>query len=185
VFVLAAGGRAPGTETGWPAPTVLGADPRPQLRVACVEVADLLERGAATVIDLSLSRNYRSAHIPGAWFAIRSRLARALAKIPLHGTVILTSEDGILAGLAAPEAGALTQNPVRYLAGGNAAWQAAGHKLSRDDARMADEPVDVWLKPYERAADTPKAMAEYLAWETDLLPRIERDGSTRFTPLRL
>ena len=49
---------------------------------------------------------------------------------------------------------------------------------------MADEPVDVWLKPYERPGDTTSAMAEYLSWETDLLPRIDRDGSTDFRPLQ-
>ena len=45
---------------------------------------------------------------------------------------------------------------------------------------MADEPLDVWLKPYERPNDTESAMSEYLAWEIDLLPRIARDGTTRF-----
>ena len=45
---------------------------------------------------------------------------------------------------------------------------------------MADEPVDVWLKPYERAVDTKAAMSEYLSWETDLVTRIERDGTCNF-----
>ncbi len=44
---------------------------------------------------------------------------------------------------------------------------------------MADEAVDQWRKPYERTGDTKAAMNEYLAWEIDLLPRIERDGSLR------
>ena len=46
---------------------------------------------------------------------------------------------------------------------------------------MADEPVDAWLKPYERPDGVKQAMADYLAWETDLLPRIARDGCARFT----
>ena len=92
---------------------------------------------------------------------------------------MLTSEDGILAGLAVPEARSLAGGPVRALRGGNAAWQAAGLPLP-DDARMADEPVDLWLKPYERSGDTAGAMSEYLSWETDLLARIERDGSCNF-----
>ena len=46
--------------------------------------------------------------------------------------------------------------------------------------QMADETVDQWRKPYERSGDTKAAMNEYLAWEIDLLPRIERDGSLRF-----
>ena len=46
--------------------------------------------------------------------------------------------------------------------------------------RMADEPVDVWLKPYERPGDTEAAMNAYLSWEVDLLARIKQDGTTRF-----
>ena len=90
--------------------------------------------------------------------------------------MVLTSEDGVLARVAAPEACALTKLPVRYLAGGNAAWHQAGHALSSDDAKMANEPVDLWLKPYERQGDTKPAMVEYLSWETDLLHCLERDG---------
>src|SRR5919198_829778 len=97
-----------------------------------------------------LSRDYRKAHIPGAWFAIRSRLPRALARIAPRGTLVLTSEDGAPAGFAAPEAAALVDCPVRALAGGNAAWLAAGHTLTADEHRMADDVEDVWIKPYER-----------------------------------
>jgi hypothetical protein len=74
----------------------------------------------------------------------------------------------------------LTTLPVRFLQGGNAAWRAAGQALTKDDARMADEPIDAWLKPYERPDGVTQAMADYLAWETDLLPRIARDGCARF-----
>jgi rhodanese-related sulfurtransferase len=176
VFVLAEAGG----ETGWPAPAILGPPPPAELRIDCAGLAALMARDDATVVDLSLSRDYRKAHIPGAWFAIRSRLATALAKIPLRGTLVLTSEDGALAALAAPEARALADRPMRWLDGGNAAWQAAGHPLTAADAKMADEPLDMWLKPYERPNDTTKAMNDYLTWEVDLLARIERDGSTNF-----
>src|SRR6266545_2437787 len=176
VFVLGEVGH----ETGWPAPTILGAAPPVELRIDCGGLAGVIARNEATIVDLSLSRDYRKAHIPGAWFAIRSRLAQALARIPLHGTLVLTSEDGTLAGLAAIEASTLADVSVRYLAGGNAAWQAAGHPLTAADAQMADEAVDAWLKPYERPNDTTKAMNEYLSWEVDLLARIERDGTADF-----
>jgi rhodanese-related sulfurtransferase len=172
-----------GSETGRPRPLILGPAPPSELRIDCAGLAALIARDDATIIDLSLSRDYRRAHIPGSWFAIRSRLASALAKIPLRGTLVLTSEDGILAGLAAPEAQALIDRPVRFLDGGNAAWQAAGHPLTADDPRMADEAVDMWLKPYERPHDTTKAMSEYLSWEVDLIERIERDGTTNFMQL--
>jgi rhodanese-related sulfurtransferase len=170
-----------GTETGWPQPQLLQGDKPPDdAAIGCDELAALLSRGAAIIVDFSLSRHYLARHIPGAWFAIRTRLAPALAKIPLAGTLVLTSEDGILASLAASEAAALCDLPVRYLEGGNAAWQAAGKGFTAD-AKMADQPIDQWRKPYERGGDTKAAMAEYLAWETDLLPRVERDGALKFS----
>ena len=79
--------------------------------------------------------------------------------------------------------GVLRLQPVRFLEGGNSAWRAAGLPLTADDAKMADDAVDVWLKPYERPYDTTQAMTEYLSWEVDLPARIERDGSTRFIRL--
>lgn len=175
-----------GTETGFPAPKILGWKERPEIAIEPAALAELLARGGATVVDLSLSRNFRKAHIGGAWFAIRARLARALPKIPIKGALVLTSEDGILAALAPVEAQGLVQAPVRVLAGGNAAWLRAGHALQPGEENMADEAIDAWLKPYERAANTRAAMAEYLAWEVDLLPRIARDGTChfrRFPPL--
>ncbi|MGA8077033.1 MAG: rhodanese-like domain-containing protein [Xanthobacteraceae bacterium] len=175
VYVLA----ERGTETGWPAPQILPADRRPDAAVDCAGLEMLLSNKAATVIDLSPSRNYLAGHIPGAWFAIRSRLAYALPNVAAAGTLMLTSEDGALASLAVNEAAALCDLPVRYLKGGNAAWQAAGKSFSTE-AKLADDTVDQWRKPYERSGDIKAAMAEYLAWETDLLPRIERDGTLKF-----
>jgi rhodanese-related sulfurtransferase len=179
VFVLV----EKGSESGAPMLPVLADPPPAELRIEPAALAELIARREATVVDLSISRDYLKAHIPGAWFAIRARLVGALPKLPQGGTLVLTCEDGVLAGLAAPEAAALTGRPVRWLAGGNAAWRASGRPLTAEAPQYADEAVDVWLKPYERARNTTEAMSEYLSWEVDLLERIERDGSTRFTPL--
>jgi rhodanese-related sulfurtransferase len=176
VAVLPEAGQKSEQEAGTPPGPVLGAAPAD----TSVEFSDVLAIDDVTVIDLSRSPDYRKGHIPGAWFAIRSRLAQALAKISQHGTLVLTSEDGVLAGLAAAETQTLTTIPVRWLKGGNAAWAAAGFPLSTD-VKMADEPLDVWLKPYERPGDPKAAMNEYLSWEIDLLTRIERDGTTHFS----
>ena len=179
VFLLAEAG----DETGWPAAPILEGETRREAAIAANALADLMSRNAATVLDLSLSRNYLAGHIPGAWFAIRTRLARALEKIAAENTLVLTSEDGALASLAVGEAETLIDGPVRFLRGGDAAWQAAGQPFSTD-AKMADEPVDQWRKPYERSGDTKAAMQEYLTWEVDLLARIKRDGSLRFERFR-
>ena len=176
VFVLIENGK----ETGRPAEIVLDDAAAKSVAIDAAALNELLSRKAATVVDLSLSRDYQAGHIPGAWFAIRTRLAHALPKIPLSGTLVLTSEDGALARLAAAEAEALVKIPVRVLAGGNATWRAAGYPLAADLKNMADDVVDQWRKPYERSGDTKAAMNEYLAWEIDLLPRIARDGSLKF-----
>jgi rhodanese-related sulfurtransferase len=179
VYVLAEAG----PETGWPNIPILESDTRPEAAIDCAALAELLARNAATVVDLSLSRNYLSQHIPGAWFAIRTRLEQALKKIRVDGTPVLTSEDGALAELAVIEAASVSNQPVRFLKGGNAAWRAAGQPFSAA-ARMADEAVDQWRKPYERSGGTKAAMQDYLAWEVDLLPRIKRDGSLQFERFR-
>jgi rhodanese-related sulfurtransferase len=176
VFVLAGAG----SEKEPPKASILDGEVKSGNAIDCAALDALLSRNTATVVDLASSRDYLAGHIPGAWFAIRTRLSRALAKIPLGETLVLTSEDGALARLAAAEAEALVDIPVRVLAGGNATWRAAGYVLSAE-ARMADEAVDQWRKPYERSGDTKAAMNEYLAWEIDLLPRIARDGSLKFS----
>jgi 3-mercaptopyruvate sulfurtransferase SseA len=179
VYVLVAAGE----ERGFPEPLVLG-EASPGAAIDAASLNEMLSRGEATVVDLSLSRDYLTAHIPGSWFVIRARLEQFVQREPLRRNVVLTSEDGILASLAVNEVRAWTPLAVRYLDGGNAAWRAAGYSLTAEDARMADEPVDAWLKPYERPDGVKQAMADYLAWETDLLPRIARDGCATFSALR-
>jgi rhodanese-related sulfurtransferase len=164
-----------GSESGQPAVDALGTPPAD----AAIDVSKVLEIDDVTVLDLSRSPAYARGHIPGAWFAIRSRLDRALPKVPLRKMLVLTSEDGLLAGLAVAEARALTDVPVGWLKGGNAAWTAAGIPLS-PHPKLADEPLDVWLKPYERPGDPKNAMNEYLSWEVDLLERIQQDGTCHF-----
>jgi rhodanese-related sulfurtransferase len=175
VYVLVAAG----SEEGFPDNPVLGEAPR-EAAIGAAALKDLMTRADVTLIDLSLSQRYRQAHIRGAWFAIRSRLKAALGKIKPGGPLVLTSEDGVLAGLAVADARALTHQPVHFLEGGNAAWHDIGLPLTGEEPRMADEPVDAWLKPYERPDGVKQAMADYLAWETDLLPRIARDGCAKF-----
>ena len=167
-----------GLETDTPA-SILGLIPSD----AAVEPSKVLEIDNVSVIDLSTSPHYCRGHIPGAWFAIRGRLDKALPKIPFRQAFILTSEDGVLAALAVAEARALTSSPVHWLKGGNAAWAAASFPLSTAE-KMADDPVDVWLKPYERPNDHESAMNAYLSWEVDLLDRIKRDGTTHFLTAR-
>ncbi len=128
----------------------------------------------ATVVDLGRSLDYRAGHIPGAWFAVRSRLAAALERVPGAANLVFTSDDGRLARLAAAETGGV------YLDGGTAAWTASGRALADGEENMADVADDMWLRPYDRTGGVEQAMNEYLAWEIDLVDQIERDGTVRF-----
>src|SRR4029079_3639678 len=92
VFVLAAAGN----EKGHPPIPVLGPTPPAQRAIDAASLSELVAKDRVTVVDLSLSPAYRKGHIPGAWFAIRTRLKEALAKIAMNGELVLTSEDGVL-----------------------------------------------------------------------------------------
>jgi rhodanese-related sulfurtransferase len=137
-----------------------------------------LRANPAIVVDLALSRQHRQGHIPGAWFAIRARLGEALDKLPAQGDLVLTSEDGTIARYAT--AALRTRRPVKVLAGGTAAWKAAGLPLETGMGPLASEPDDVALSARDRASDRERYMREYLAWEIDLVNQIARDEDCRF-----
>ncbi|HEY3909515.1 MAG TPA: rhodanese-like domain-containing protein [Stellaceae bacterium] len=146
---------------------------------AAVAPAELRAK-PAVVVDLALSRRYREGHIPGAWFAIRARLAAALAELPGDGELVLTSEDGAVARYAAAEVAPRAGRPVRVLAGGTTGWTAAGLPLESGMERLADEPDDVALSARDRPAERERYMREYLAWEIDLVNQIGHDPDCRF-----
>jgi rhodanese-related sulfurtransferase len=149
---------------------------------------DGLKESRSTIIDLSTSLHFRSRHIPGAWWAVRARLDEARSHVKKTGTdhdfpqsLVLTSEDGVLAHLAAPEAAALwPQAQLRVLEGGNAAWFAAGLPIETGLQRLSTANNDLWYKPYDHRTDFEKHAREYLSWEVDLAEQIKRDPAVRF-----
>ena len=141
----------------------------------------MLEAGEAAVIDLGHSREYLKGHIPGACFVLRSNLDLSHVRFPHAGAHVLTSGDGVLARLAAPEVAALTGKPVRVLAGGTSAWLAEGLPTSEGaELALDDLTDDTVMKPYDHDEGVELAMQAYLDWEVNLVEQIERDGDTRF-----
>ena len=61
---------------------VLGIGDREVETIAPAALEAALGRGEAVVLDLDTSRRYREGHVPGAWFAVRSRLAAGIRKAP-------------------------------------------------------------------------------------------------------
>ncbi len=179
VAVLA-GGLDGGLETGAFSPSVAGLDEVAVEEIDAPALNRLLSDGSATVVDLGRSLAYRRGHIPGAWFAVRSRLRKGLGAVSLAGTLVLTSEDGVVARLAAAEAADITGAPVACLRGGAGAWVAAGLPLTEGEENMADIADDMWLRPYDRSTGVEEAMNQYLSWEVDLVDQIKRDGTTDF-----
>ena len=121
-------------------------------------------------IDLEPSRRYAQGHIPGAWFAIRSRFRGALAKLPADEAIVLTSADGALAQLAAAE--------LRGRATGAGDGPGRWHRRPGRPGRLAtrdrhdphgQRPEDVLLSPRDRGQGREEAMREYPAWEINLV----------------
>jgi rhodanese-related sulfurtransferase len=134
-----------------------------------------------TVVDFSTSLRFHHAHVPGAWWAVRSRLDEAAKKIGPVSSLVLTSEDGLLAHLAAPEVQASwPQARVSVLEGGNAAWIAAGKPVEGGVERATTTRDDVWYKPYDHATDYKQHARDYLAWEVALVDQVKRDPTIRF-----
>ncbi|NQW54131.1 MAG: sulfurtransferase [Rhodospirillales bacterium] len=158
--------------------------------VAAVTAAGLQTSLASTlVIDLDTSLKYRDGHVPGAWFAKRANLARTLpemlARQPGATRVVLVSPDAEIGALTAAEIADTTGGlPVAVLSGGMKAWREAGFAVETGHVHMADPPTDVWYRPYDFKEDVEAAMRQYLDWEVDLVPQVERDGDARFSVLQ-
>ena len=135
------------------------------------------------VIDVGTSVKYRRrGHIPGSWWAIRSRLDEARSAIGDVSTVVFTSTDGTLAKLAAADA--VEHWPgaeILALTAGNKGWRHAGFDMEPGFDRATTEADDVWYKPYDHDPDKArKFMEDYLTWEVALVEQIERDPTVSF-----
>ncbi|KQW56514.1 rhodanese-related sulfurtransferase [Variovorax sp. Root411] len=156
--------------------------------IAPKELAVLLQQQTGTaVIDVTTSANYVKRHIPGAWYAIRAQLAQALdTVIPPAQRYVLTCGSSLLARYAAADLRALLDArgkgdvEVRVLAGGNAAWFAAGLEAETGETRLATACTDRYRRPYEGTDAPTEAMQAYLDWEYGLVAQLGRDGTHHF-----
>ena len=172
-------------ETGSHTPEMPGLDDTDAEEISPLDLKRALDAGLATVIDFSMSRIYKAGHIPGAWYATRARIADCLSAIPVSGTFVLVSEDGILARFATPEAAAASESPVKVLRGGMVAWRDLGFPQASGFENMAQEPDDHYLRAYDRDTGVEEAMQDYLTWEIGLVEQVARDGDARFNVIRV
>jgi rhodanese-related sulfurtransferase len=180
VAVLVAGPGDGEWTTGRHVPRILGLDDATVPGLAATDLRDRLAAEAVVAIDIDPSRRHAQGHIPGAWFAIRSRLRDGLAKLPAGRPIVLTSSDGALARLAAAELQEAASVPVLALTGGTRAWVEAGLPLETGMARAVDPPDDIFLSPRDRGQNREDAMREYLTWEINLVRDMATDDDHRF-----
>ena len=176
------GGLSGALETGNPVPAVPGLDQGALETVDAGALRDLIDGADVALVDFANSIEYRAGHIPGAWFAVRSRLGKCLERIGGDREMVFTSPDGALAALAALDAASMTGRPVRALAGGTMGWRDAGMTLTEGLENLATEIDDMFYRAYDCGPEEniPAKMQEYLDWETGLVDQINRDGTTRF-----
>ncbi|KRC30979.1 rhodanese-related sulfurtransferase [Acidovorax sp. Root219] len=136
--------------------------------------------GHTAVLDLTSSANYTQRHIPGAWFALRSQLAHAVASIPQARRYVLTCGSSLLARYSAQDLARLTGAEVQVLAGGTQAWIAQGLPLEHGETRLASPRTDRYRRPYEGTESPRAAMQAYLDWEFGLVEQLGRDGTHGF-----
>jgi rhodanese-related sulfurtransferase len=138
------------------------------------------ERETTNVIDLASSPRHAAGHLPGAWWAVRAGLGKALDRLPAGRRLVLTSCDGALARYAAAD---LIGRSVAVLDGGTEAWKAAGLPIERGLDRPLDDVDDVYKRPYEGTDNAAAAMQAYLDWEFGLVEQLARDGTHGFQVL--
>jgi rhodanese-related sulfurtransferase len=148
-----------------------------------VELAELLDAAEPPlVIDLQPSPRYREAHIPGARFASRTRLAALIDKLPGSGLIVVSSDDDLLSALTARELAAITNRPVSMLRGGIDGWAEAGLAVEDGDGQLLHAPDDVARNAWqlEDPEEQKQGFRDYLSWEVSLVAELQADSTARF-----
>ena len=94
--------------------------------LAARQCAEQLGSADTLLLDFSSSAGYRKSHIPAAIWASRAQLYRQYKNLPDKTDIILSSEDGVTALLAARDLEKLSGRRAKVLQGGNSAWISAG-----------------------------------------------------------
>jgi rhodanese-related sulfurtransferase len=136
------------------------------------------------VLDVATSQHYIRQHVPGAWYVLRSNLAKDWHNVPKASRYVVTSENGLLALFAIAEIKSLASGAevvaVVALDGGTQAWCDAGFPIEYGPTHFASEPIDRYRRPYEGTDNPREAMQGYLDWEFGLVEQLSKDGTHHF-----
>lgn len=144
-----------------------------QLRAVSPQgLSALLWSGGGVALDLRSSQAYRDGHIPGSVWSIRPRLAAALPDT--SWPVVLIADSPVVAAAASVDLGELGITDVSVLAGGAETWRADGQTLNTTPDIPADrERIDFMFHTHQRHDGNAEAARAYLAWEVDLVKRLD------------
>ena len=141
-------------------------------------LADVVE-----IIDIRSSADFRRAHLAGARWSIRPRIASACdgAAKP----VVLVADDAGMAALAAIDLAEVGSRDVRYLTTDVQGWRDAGLPVvaTSDDPPDAAR-IDFLFFVHDRHDGNADAARRYLEWETGLLAQLDEQerGVFRIAP---
>ena len=176
VYVLTDGDASVAFEAGPEGQTIFRTPTRTQW-IEPDQLALALDAGRAQVIDIDNSLSFRRAHIAGARFIAASAVEDLLSRIDDGSRqLVLTSADGVLAGLLADQLRGRREG-VTALLGGTQRWLALGLPHASGDEGNLTGDDDAWYSPYHyEPKQAALQMQSYLAWELQLVEQLERDG---------
>jgi len=185
-FVLSDPFRGGGLESGNSSAFVPEAIQMVLPRISPDGLSGLLAKRRVTVIDFSDSLSFKKGHIPGAWFAVRSRLVESLGKIIASELFVATGNDPVLTAHAAADLARLSDRTVAILAGGNQAWKEADFELATGLENLAAKTDDIFRMPFlwghfEDWDEFESAAKAYFEWELQLPEQLRRAGEIEFS----
>ncbi|MEN2975614.1 rhodanese-like domain-containing protein [Tistrella bauzanensis] len=140
------------------------------------EVAAMRADASAPVLmlDIRAGMAYRAGHIDGARWAIRPRIAAALADAAPDARIVLIADDARIARCVAVDLAARGRKVAGMLPADPRDWRAGGFAVvaTPDEPSEAD-CIDYLFFVHDRHDGNLEAARRYLAWETGLLAQLD------------
>lgn len=176
---------AGGLSSGLALPIAAAPEPAPLEGIEAAELHALMQREVVEVWDLRGSMAFRAAHLPGARWSIRPRLAAQLSQA--SRPVVLVADDAVLAAWAVASEWPEGLARPRLLNGCLTAWREAGLPVEATPDLPEDvQCIDYLFFVHDRHDGNKEAARRYLAWETGLVAQLDSQelASFRLPPAR-
>ncbi|MGH7887944.1 MAG: rhodanese-like domain-containing protein [Candidatus Binatia bacterium] len=149
-------------------PLGFGAAKRATLYIDAANLRDQIETGSCMVLDVSTSLEHERAHVPDATWISRGWIDIKLPELIADRgqRIILTCPDARQSTFAAQQLARVGYVNIWVLAGGLAAWTAAGCRTESGVSHTLTPANDVVLSPSIRG--NKEDMQKYLDWELKL-----------------